>query len=94
MAGKNTHLKKEYKFSDTQPDDNKLNVPHVIREINNNLVNKKFKITTGVGNHQMWAAQYIKYNMPKTFITSGSLGVMGAGLPMLLEYKLVIQTVL
>ena len=38
-------------------------------------------ITTGVGNHQMMAAQFIKWRYPKTFISSGSLGVMGTGLP-------------
>jgi len=38
-------------------------------------------ITTGVGNHQMMAAQYIKWKRPGSIITSGSLGVMGAGLP-------------
>jgi len=38
-------------------------------------------ITTGVGQHQMWAAQYFKFNKPRTWITSGGLGTMGFGLP-------------
>jgi acetolactate synthase-1/2/3 large subunit len=38
-------------------------------------------ITTGVGQHQMWAAQYFKFNRPRTWITSGGLGTMGFGLP-------------
>ena len=37
-------------------------------------------ITTEVGQHQMWSAQYYKYKLPRTFITSGGLGTMGYGL--------------
>jgi len=37
-------------------------------------------ITTEVGQHQMWAAQYYKYKSPRTFLTSGGLGTMGYGL--------------
>ena len=37
-------------------------------------------VTTEVGQHQMWAAQYYKYTTPRTFITSGGLGTMGYGL--------------
>jgi acetolactate synthase-1/2/3 large subunit len=38
-------------------------------------------ITTGVGQHQMWAAQFYKYSTPRQWITSGGLGTMGYGLP-------------
>jgi len=38
-------------------------------------------IATGVGQHQMWAAQYYQFNMPRSLITSGGLGTMGFGLP-------------
>jgi acetolactate synthase-1/2/3 large subunit len=37
-------------------------------------------ITTEVGQHQMWSAQFYKYKLPRTFITSGGLGTMGYGL--------------
>ena len=37
--------------------------------------------TTGVGQHQMWAMQYVRCDRPRTFITSGGLGTMGYGLP-------------
>jgi acetolactate synthase-1/2/3 large subunit len=37
--------------------------------------------TTGVGQHQMWAMQYIRCDHPRTFITSGGLGTMGYGIP-------------
>ena len=38
-------------------------------------------ITTGVGQHQMWAAQYLAFKHPRSFLTSGSMGTMGFGLP-------------
>lgn len=38
-------------------------------------------ITTEVGQHQMWAAQYFKYTKPRTFLSSGGLGTMGYGFP-------------
>jgi acetolactate synthase-1/2/3 large subunit len=37
--------------------------------------------TTGVGQHQMWAMQYVRCDVPRTFITSGGLGTMGYGIP-------------
>jgi acetolactate synthase-1/2/3 large subunit len=44
-------------------------------------------ITTGVGQHQMWAAQYFHFNAPRNWITSGGLGSMGFGLPAALGAK-------
>jgi acetolactate synthase-1/2/3 large subunit len=38
-------------------------------------------VTTGVGQHQMWTAQYYHFNKPRTWFTSGGLGAMGFGLP-------------
>ncbi len=38
-------------------------------------------VTTGVGQHQMWSAQYFRFNSPRTWFTSGGLGAMGFGLP-------------
>ena len=64
--------------------ENKLNTQCVINEINKQLINKNisdYYITSGVGNHQMMASQFIKWRYPGTFISSGSLGVMGVGLP-------------
>ncbi|MBD22960.1 MAG: acetolactate synthase 3 large subunit [Alphaproteobacteria bacterium] len=48
-----------------------------------NELTKKFSpfITTEVGQHQMWAAQFIEFNKPKHWMTSGGLGTMGYGLP-------------
>lgn len=63
--------------------DNKITAQDVLIELNKQLHNSntEFIITTGVGNHQMFAAQFINYKKPNTFISSGSLGVMGFGLP-------------
>jgi acetolactate synthase I/II/III large subunit len=38
-------------------------------------------VSTGVGQHQMWAAQYLDFKQPRTWLTSGSMGTMGFGLP-------------
>lgn len=45
-------------------------------------------ITTEVGQHQMWAAQFYQYNKPRTFLTSGGLGTMGYGLGAALGAKM------
>src|SRR5207249_1387209 len=44
-------------------------------------------VTTGVGQHQMWAAQYWAFEKPRTWLTSGGLGTMGFGLPAALGAK-------
>ena len=49
--------------------------------LNKKISNKDFFITTEVGQHQMWAAQYIKFEKPKRWMTSGGLGTMGYGFP-------------
>lgn len=56
-----------------------LSGPYVIEEIYK-VTGGDAIITTDVGQHQMWAAQYYKYKKPHTLITSGGLGTMGYGL--------------
>jgi acetolactate synthase-1/2/3 large subunit len=53
---------------------------YVIEEINR-LTNGEAIIATGVGQHQMWAAQYFDFRSPRLWLTSGSMGTMGFGLP-------------
>ncbi|KAF3223863.1 Acetolactate synthase, mitochondrial [Orbilia oligospora] len=48
----------------------------------------KVVITTGVGQHQMWAAQHYRWRYPRTMVTSGGLGTMGFGLPSAIGAKL------
>ncbi len=57
----------------------KLTGPYIINKLYE-LTKGDAIITTEVGQHQMWAAQFYKYKMPRTFLTSGGLGTMGYGL--------------
>lgn len=56
-----------------------LTGPYVIERINE-LTDSDAIITTDVGQHQMWAAQYYKYRKPRQLLTSGGMGTMGYGL--------------
>ena len=53
---------------------------YVIEEINRRTKGEAI-ISTGVGQHQMWAAQYFDFRHPRLWLTSGSMGTMGFGLP-------------
>lgn len=56
-----------------------LSCPYVMEELYR-ITEGKAVISTDVGQHQMWAAQYYKYTKPRTFLSSGGLGTMGYGL--------------
>lgn len=64
-----------------------LSCPYIIEEIDR-ITKGEAVITTDVGQHQMWAAQYYKYSMPRTLLTSGGLGTMGYGLGACLGAKM------
>jgi acetolactate synthase-1/2/3 large subunit len=55
--------------------------PYYLIEEINRLTRGEAVITTGVGQHQMWAAQYFDFRAPRLWLTSGSMGTMGFGLP-------------
>ncbi len=59
--------------------DDVLTGPYIIERINE-LTGGDAIISTDVGQHQMWAAQYFQYKTPHTFLTSGGMGTMGYGL--------------
>lgn len=59
--------------------ENILTGPFIVEEIYRQT-NGEAVITTEVGQHQMWAAQFYKYTQPRTLLTSGGLGTMGYGL--------------
>ena len=69
-------LKKKYPLTYK---DTKLSGPAVVEEIYQ-MTGGDAIITTEVGQHQMWGAQFYYYTKPRTFITSGGLGTMGYGL--------------
>ena len=60
-------------------DTEELTCPYLLEEIDR-ITNGEAIISTDVGQHQMWASQFIKYTKPRTFLTSGGLGTMGYGL--------------
>ncbi len=72
--------KKEYPLIYREVSQDKLIPQEVLEELNNILKGDAI-IVTDVGQHQMWAAQFITYTNPDTIVTSGGAGTMGFGLP-------------
>ena len=75
---KNWKTKYPYKY-----EMGKMKTQDVLKSINTYVQNNddKYIFTGGVGNHQMMSTQYINWKYPNRYISSGSLGVMGVGLP-------------
>ncbi len=71
----------------TYKDSDKLQPQYVI-SLANDLFPDDTIVATDVGQHQMWAGQYFNVKYPRSFITSGGLGVMGFGLPAAIGAKL------
>jgi acetolactate synthase-1/2/3 large subunit len=61
--------------------DSELIQPYYVIEEINRITRGQAIIATGVGQHQMWAAQYFDFAGPRQWLTSGSMGTMGFGLP-------------
>jgi acetolactate synthase-1/2/3 large subunit len=74
-----TALKRDYALNYDR--ENPLIQPYYVIEKLNEVTGGNAIITTGVGQHQMWAAQYAAVHKPRSFLTSGSMGTMGFGLP-------------
>ncbi len=55
--------------------------PYYVLEELSKLIDGDAIVATGVGQHQIWASQYIDYKKPRTFLTSGAMATMGFGLP-------------
>jgi acetolactate synthase-1/2/3 large subunit len=63
-----------------QASDSEIKPQFVIEQLRE-LATDDAIVTTEVGQHQMWAAQFFRFIQPRTFLTSGGLGTMGYGLP-------------
>lgn len=72
-------LKKQYAFNYDKNSD--MIQPYAVIEEINKLTKGQAIVSTGVGQHQMWAAQYFDFCEPRLWMTSGSMGTMGFGLP-------------
>lgn len=72
--------KKEYPFAHRKVEMDKLLPQEVLKELNSILKGNAI-IATDVGQHQMWAAQYLTYIKPNSIVSSGGAGTMGFGLP-------------
>ena len=73
------HIKELKEKYPLKYDDENLSCPYIMQEIDR-VTGGDAIITTDVGQHQMWAAQYYHYTKPRTFLSSGGLGTMGYGL--------------
>jgi acetolactate synthase-1/2/3 large subunit len=74
------YLLAEFPLGYEEPDDGLLSPQYVIQRIGA-LTGPEGVYAAGVGQHQMWAAQFIKYERPNSFLNSGGAGTMGYGLP-------------
>lgn len=72
-------LKKSYALNYDR--NSELIQPYYVIETMNRITRGQAIISTGVGQHQMWAAQYFDFREPRLWLTSGSMGTMGFGLP-------------
>jgi acetolactate synthase-1/2/3 large subunit len=70
----------KYPLGYDEPDDGSLSPQHVIKRIGE-IAGPEAVYVAGVGQHQMWAAQFIDYEHPGTWINSGGLGTMGFAVP-------------
>jgi acetolactate synthase-1/2/3 large subunit len=73
-------LKSEFPLGFTKPSDGLLSPQHVIQRIGE-LTGPEAVYAAGVGQHQMWAAQFIKYERPNSWLNSGGAGTMGYSVP-------------
>jgi acetolactate synthase-1/2/3 large subunit len=80
-------LRSEYVREFLRGDTSEIIMPQYAIELLDKLTHGKAIITTGVGQHQMWAAQHYLFTEPRTLITSAGLGAMGFGYPAALGAK-------
>lgn len=81
------HIKEYKEKYPLKYDESVLSCPYFIKKLDEATEGKAI-ITTDVGQHQMWAAQFYQYSEPRTFLSSGGLGTMGYGLGACIGAKL------
>ena len=81
------HIKEYKEKYPLKYDESVLSCPYFIKKLDEATEGKAI-ITTDVGQHQMWAAQFYRYSEPRTFLSSGGLGTMGYGLGACIGAKL------
>ncbi|WP_285757487.1 acetolactate synthase large subunit [Nocardiopsis ansamitocini] len=79
-------LRESYPLGYEDPGDGSLAPQHVIKRLGE-IVGPDAAYAAGVGQHQMWAAQFINYEKPGSFLNSGGAGTMGFGVPAALGAK-------
>ncbi len=80
-------LKSQYVREFLHGETKEIIMPQHVIELLSEMTNGEAIITTGVGQHQMWAGQFYKFKHPRTFLTSAGLGAMGYGYPAALGAK-------
>jgi acetolactate synthase-1/2/3 large subunit len=80
-------IRSEHMRDHLQGHESEVILPQMAIEMLYELTKGEALITTGVGQHQMWAGQYYKYSQPRQFITSAGLGAMGFGYPAAMGVK-------
>ena len=73
-------LRTRYPLGYTQPDDGKMSPQYVIKRIGE-ISGPEAVFAAGVGQHQMWSAQFIQYERPNSWLNSGGAGTMGYAVP-------------
>jgi acetolactate synthase-1/2/3 large subunit len=79
--------KAEYPLDYEMPDDRPLKPQYIVEQFDEKTDDDAI-VTTGVGQHQMWACQYWTYTEPRTWVSSHGLGTMGYGVPSAIGAKL------
>ena len=79
-------LKDSYPLGWTEPEDGRLAPQYILQRISA-LSGPDTFYATGVGQHQMWASQFLELNSPRSFISSSGLGTMGYGVPAAMGVK-------
>ena len=83
-----TALQERYPLGYDQPEHGRLAPQYVLDRLGKLTSGRDTIFTSGVGQHQMWAAQHIEFESPSTWLNSGGLGTMGFGIPAAMGAKL------